>query len=299
MGSCFVANGAASALPSPFLARHAVSRHSRHSCPGSFVGTTGDRRASRSRRRHRTAKSGTRSRGGAELDPAKVRISGWAHTDRYYPQPLLTELFTCVGNGGSWSFFTHAGKRVIVLLVDDTYVGPSGPAPLPSSIDYHPATDRGVLAWAELPASRTVRFAGRAWWVKDSDPMSRILVPASSRRIPPMCSWTRTDLHLRTGKRGARVDLRRGRPRPVARPRRLRVPGGERARRPRCATGVRRLLVESPTREIESECSPALTGLENGCQYVVQPLRIGRENAGSSRCRPAPRPIASRGVRIG
>jgi hypothetical protein len=103
------------------------------------------------------------------LRTGSVRISAWAHTDRYYPQPLLTAPFTCIGSDGSWSYFTNPWQRVIVLLVDDTYAIPAGPSPLPPSIDYHPSTDPGVLAWTEIPPSRTLSFGGATFWVKDSD----------------------------------------------------------------------------------------------------------------------------------
>ena len=57
--------------------------------------------------------SGTVNGAAGNVDASTVRVSGWAHTDRYYPQPLLTNLYTCVGSNGTWSYATHPGKRVI------------------------------------------------------------------------------------------------------------------------------------------------------------------------------------------
>ena len=202
-----------------------------------------------------------------------VRISAWAHTDRYYPQPLLTAPFTCVNGNGSWSYFTNPWRRVIVLLVDDTYEIPTGPPPLLSSIDYHPSTDRGVLTWTELPPSRTLSFGGEKFWVKDSEPFltgpgpcvfspseQNVFVDADGR------------LHLRILKQGStwtcsEVVLDRAR--------------GHGAYTFQVVSDLDQLdvqevfsgfLFESLTREIDVECSPVLTGLPNGCQYVTQPF---------------------------
>jgi hypothetical protein len=215
---------------------------------------------------------------------SRVRLSSWAHTDRYYPQPFLTELYTCVREDGSWSFFTHGGKRTIVLLVDDTYVGPAGPPPLPASIDHHPATDRGVLAWAELPPSRTLRFAGETWWVKESEPHTTDPGPCVFSADPASVFVDHDGLHLRTRTHGntwtcAEVVLDRAR--------------GYGAYTFQVASALDTLdarivfggfLFESLAREIDVECSPALTGAPNGCQYVVQPF----DRPGNRRIFPIP-----------
>lgn len=217
--------------------------------------------------------SGTVTGMANNLRTGSVRISAWAHTDRYYPQPLLTEPFTCVGSDGSWSYFTNPWKRVIVLLVDNTYTIPAGPSPQPSSIDYHPSTDPGVLAWTEIPPSRTLSFGGQTFWVKDSAPFStgpgpcvfspseqNIFVDADGR------------LHLKILRQGgtwtcSEVVLDR--------------PHGHGVYTFQVVSTLDTLdprevfsgfLFESLTREIDVECSPALTGLPNGCQYVVQPF---------------------------
>jgi hypothetical protein len=215
--------------------------------------------------------SGTVSGVATNVDTSKVRISGWAHTDRYYPQPTLAEPFTCIGSDGSWSYLTHPWKRVIVLLVDDTYEIPTSPGG-ESRIDYHPSTDPGVPAWTEIPPSRTLSFRGEKWWVKDSapavtDPGPCIFSP-SAKNVSVAADGR---LHLKIVKQGtdwtcAEIVLDRSR--------------GHGIYTFQVISSLNTLdfqdvfagfLFESLTREIDIECSPVLTGLENGCQYVVRP----------------------------
>jgi hypothetical protein len=94
-----------------------------------------------------------------------LRVVGWARTDRFYLQPRSDAPFTPIGNDGSFQFATNPWDQVVVLLVDDTYEVPAA-----SSLDYHPATDAGVRAWAEYPPGRRIEFAARCWHVKDSTP---------------------------------------------------------------------------------------------------------------------------------
>lgn len=99
------------------------------------------------------------------VDARSTRVSGWARTDRYYSQPFRDRPFTSICSNGSWEYSTHPWDQVVVLLVDDNYVLPPD-----ASIDYHPSTDPGVLAWAEIPASRRIEFSDHTWWVKHSEP---------------------------------------------------------------------------------------------------------------------------------
>jgi hypothetical protein len=202
-----------------------------------------------------------------------VRVSVWAHTDRYYPQPLLTAPFACVASDGSWSSFTNPWERVIALLVDDSYAIPAGPSPLPSSIDYHPSTDPGVLAWTEMPPSRTLSFGGETWWVKDSAPFSTGPGPCV---FSPGGENVFVDgdgrLHLKVVRQGntwtcSEAVLDRARGHGIYTFQVLTTLDKLDARE--VFSGF---LFESLTREMDIECSPALTGLPNGCQYVVQPF---------------------------
>src|SRR6266446_5106410 len=103
--------------------------------------------------------SGTVSGVANNIDTSKVHLSGWAHTDRYYPQPLLTQPFTCIPSDGSWSYFTNPWKRVIVLLVDDTYQIPTSPSN--PSIDYHPSTGPGPCVFSPAETNVFVDNSGR------------------------------------------------------------------------------------------------------------------------------------------
>ncbi len=100
-------------------------------------------------------------------NPSDTFVVGWSRTDRYYVQPRIDAPFTTIGEDGSWQYPTNPWQQVVVLLVDRTYVVPSGP-----NIDYHPKGDPGVLAFAELPASATIAFSGATWTVKSSEPFA-------------------------------------------------------------------------------------------------------------------------------
>lgn len=103
----------------------------------------------------------------ANVDRAHASVVGWARTDRWYVQPLADAPRTAIGADGSWSIATHPWQQFVALLVDDSYVLPPGP-----SLDRHPRTDPGVLAYAEVPARSPIRFSGATFDVKASDPFA-------------------------------------------------------------------------------------------------------------------------------
>jgi hypothetical protein len=200
------------------------------------------------------------------VDPAALRISGWARTDRWYPQPALDRPFTALAADGTWSYTTYAWEQVAVLLVDDRYALPA------ASIDYHPATDPGVVAWAEQPPSKELSFAGHRWRVKDSAPFATDPGPCVFSRENV---WVAADgLHLSVAERAATWTCAEAV---------LDGPRGYGAYTFQIAARLDALdprevfspfLFESPTREIDIEFSRALAS-PFAAQYVVQPFGPG------------------------
>lgn len=236
-------------------------------CPGGIVGNLDDPPAIEILDAQAARGSGRAT----NIDARRVRVSGWAHADRYYPQPFLAAPFATVCSDGSWSFFSHPWNRMIVLLVDETYDIPAGPPPKPPSIDYHPATDPGVLAWAELPPSPVVRFGDAEWWLKGSNGVptppgpcvfapenitvngaGQLRLAIAKRHETWTCAEAVLDASRGFGTYTFQIASRLDRFAPQV----------------VCAA----FLFESLSREIDVECSPALTGLPDGCQYVVQPF---------------------------
>src|SRR5262245_21485745 len=198
----------------------------------------------------------------AHAGGADVRIVGWTLSDRCYAQ----ETSVSPGPDGTFSFATRPWSRVAVLLVDPSYRLPSL-----ASIDYHPGTDPGVLAWAETPPSPTLSFAGATWRPKHSAPSPVGPGPCIFHEQNAATDGAGT-LHLRTEVRdggwtcGEAV---------------LDGPRGYGVYTCQVADGVDRLdrntvlglfLYETDTREIDVECSAVLTGFASGCQFVVQPF---------------------------
>lgn len=97
------------------------------------------------------------------VDARRKFVAGWALTNQWYEQPLIAYPLTTICGDGSWSFSTNPWDRVVVLLVDSTYV----PTPTKS---YHPAlTSKGVLAWDQYPPARPdlpLPFSGYQWILK-------------------------------------------------------------------------------------------------------------------------------------
>ena len=52
-----------------------------------------------------------------EKTPQNYKIVLYAHTDRWYVQPLENAPFTNIQNDGTWSNWTHLGHRYAALLV--------------------------------------------------------------------------------------------------------------------------------------------------------------------------------------
>jgi hypothetical protein len=101
------------------------------------------------------------------VDPTATSVVGWARTDRWYVQPRADAPRTPIAADGSFALMTNPWRQFVALLVDDSYAVPPGP-----SLDRHPRTDPGVLAYAEVPARSPLRFAGATWDVKASDPFA-------------------------------------------------------------------------------------------------------------------------------
>ena len=197
------------------------------------------------------------------VDRTGLRISGWARTDRWYPQPALDAPFTALAADGTWRYATHPWEQVAVLLVDAHYTLPG------ASIDYHPATDPGVVAWAEQPASATLTFAGQRWRVKDSAPFATDPGPCVFSR--ENVSVAADGLHLRVVERAgtwtcaeAVLDGPRGHGVYT-----FQIAGGLDALDPREVFSP--FLFDSPMHEIDIEFSPALASPFD-VQYVVQPF---------------------------
>jgi hypothetical protein len=205
----------------------------------------------------------------ANVDAGRLRISGWAQTDRWYAQPALDQPFTDVCADGSFSIASHPWRRFVGLVVDDTYVIPDAP-----SIDYHPSIGPGVVAWDEFPApTREVTLGTTPFLVKDSNlnptgPGPCVFSgddtnvvqdgPGSVRlRITNRDgTWQCAEIHARAAlgygsyrvRTTARLDLL---PRPIV---------------------FADFLFRSLTAEADIECSQTLTGVAGRCQAVVQPF---------------------------
>jgi len=192
-----------------------------------------------------------------------LRILGWARTDRWYPQPVLDAPFPALAADGTWSYTTHPWEQVAVLLVDERYTLPG------ASIDYHPATDPGVVAWAEQPASKVVTFSGHRWWVKDSAPFATDPGPCVFSR--ENVSLAADGLHLRVVERAgvwtcaeAVLDAPQGYGVYT-----FQLAGRLDALDPQEVFSP--FLFESPAREIDIEFSQTLASPLDA-QYVIQPF---------------------------
>lgn len=80
---------------------------------------------------------------GAGLSSAVVVV--YAHTDRWYVQPLAVAPFTRVARSGSWTTVTHLGQSYAALLVNRSYSPPS-------VLDALPLVGGDVLAVSVVPA---------------------------------------------------------------------------------------------------------------------------------------------------
>lgn len=214
------------------------------------------------------ATGASRVRGNANnLNARSHRVVGWAKTDIWYVQPFVDTPFTSVCTDGSWNFFTHPWNRMVVVLVDSTYVPGS-------TRSTHPANARGVLAWDEFPTprpDRVVSFSARQWGVKVaegspagpgpnffSDRTENVWVDGQGLHLKITSrdsKWWSSEVFLLgplgygvyTFQLASRVDSLDARE----------VGAG--------------FTYESDTREIDVEFSRALVPTPNNSQYVVQP----------------------------
>jgi hypothetical protein len=202
------------------------------------------------------------------VDARKVHVVLWALTNVWYIQPSASSPLTPVCSDSSWKNTTHPWKRMVALLADSTY------APRETS-SYHPAFERGVLAWTQVPPARPdlpIAFSGRRWGIKVAeDPVGPGPNVFSDS---PQNVWvdTRGRLHLRiTAQRGrwtsSEVYLLKS------------LGYGEYTIQlasrvdsldPQAVFGF--FTYESPTRESDVEFSrSALTAPGRNAQYVIQP----------------------------
>jgi hypothetical protein len=78
-------------------------------------------------------------------DSDKYKVVLYAHTDRWYVQPLISHPFTNIDNSGKWSNWTHLGNRYAALVVKLAFKPPSKSLSLPVGDD--------VILTAETPSS--------------------------------------------------------------------------------------------------------------------------------------------------
>jgi hypothetical protein len=111
----------------------------------------------------------------------RVRVVLFARTNTWYVQPYAASPYTAIGTDGKWQTQTHLGDEYAALLVEATYKPPA-------MTDTLPEVDGPVLAIATVAAntkgeesawlptqsssanntrSRTIRFSGYTWKVKD------------------------------------------------------------------------------------------------------------------------------------
>ena len=54
-------------------------------------------------------------------NPENYKIVLYAHTDRWYVQPLTSDPYTDINSAGIWSNWTHLGYRYAALVVLDSF----------------------------------------------------------------------------------------------------------------------------------------------------------------------------------
>jgi hypothetical protein len=77
--------------------------------------------------------------------PGGYKIVIYAHTDQWYVQPLANDPYTDIAADGTWSNWTHLGRRYAVLVVHPAY-RPS------AKIQVLPKVGGDVIARAEVAA---------------------------------------------------------------------------------------------------------------------------------------------------
>jgi hypothetical protein len=75
--------------------------------------------------------------------PENYKIVLYAHTDKWYVQPLGDSPLTEIGADGKWSNWTHLGGRYAALVVPASFSAPADTLALPT-------IKQGVIANAEV-----------------------------------------------------------------------------------------------------------------------------------------------------
>jgi hypothetical protein len=77
--------------------------------------------------------------------PSKFKVVVYAHTDKWYVQPLASDPLTDIASDGAWSTWTHLGNRYAALVVRPEY----RPA---ETLDALPSVGGMIVAKSEVPA---------------------------------------------------------------------------------------------------------------------------------------------------
>ena len=78
--------------------------------------------------------------------PQKYKIVLYAHTDRWYVQPLESDHYTDLDAGGNWANWTHLGDMYAAVVVRPSFE----PDPRPLAL---PPVGGDVIARGQVPAS--------------------------------------------------------------------------------------------------------------------------------------------------
>ena len=119
------------------------------------------------------------------------RIVVYAHSGKWWVQPLPAQPFTRVQPNGKWTNATHLGTEYAALLVEPGFHPPLSLDALPP-----PGRDVGAIALVRgqaKPPSVTIAFSGYEWRVRDA-PSSR----GGGNQYSPSNVWTDSDgaMHL-------------------------------------------------------------------------------------------------------
>lgn len=86
--------------------------------------------------------------------PQRYKVVLYAHTDWWYVQPLAADPYTDIGTDGTWSNWTHLGKRYAAMVVKPSFHVEAKLQALPHVCEQR--KDHGengcAIARAEVPA---------------------------------------------------------------------------------------------------------------------------------------------------